>query len=83
MDHEGRSDEVEPEEEHVQATDAKELTVEEQVADVQEQAPEGAQARDDLPGLGPNTSADVGGAGGGTTSDPGRQNPITPGEGRL
>ncbi len=79
-----RDEQAEPEERHVQETDARELADEERLGDLQEQPPEPAgQRRDDLPGLGPNTSADVGGAGGGTTSDPGRQDPVTPGEGRL
>ena len=84
MERPDRTDDVEPDEQHVQETSAEELAVEDTVADVQDDAPEPAgQTRRDLPGLGPNTSADLGGAGGGTTADPGRQNPIIPGEGKL
>ena len=79
-----RREDLEPEEQHVQETSAPELAEEDQLADVQDDAPAPAgETRRDLTGLGPNTGADLGGAGGGTTGDPGRQDPIVPGEGKL
>ena len=74
----------EPEEQHVQETSADELAEEETLSDVLDDEPApAAETRRDLPGLGPNTGADLGGAGGGSTADPGRQDPIVPGEGRI
>ncbi len=78
-----RSDDVQPDEQHVQETPPEELATEDALADLQAEPGDSTQPRTDLPGLGENTAADLGGAGGGTTADPGRQNPIIPGEGRL
>lgn len=60
----------EPEEEHVQSTNAKELATEDAV--------EGALERDT--GFSPVDAHEESGS---ATADPGRQNPIIPGEGKI
>ena len=70
------------EDQHVRETDRAELADEEALARLQAQGPDAdpdAAATADRP----NTSSDLGSGGGSTTADPGRQNPIIPGEGRL
>ena len=69
------------EEEHIHEASPEELAEEERLGSLQSEAPD--QADRTQPGVGPNTAADVGSGGGGTTADPGRQDPLTPGKGRL
>lgn len=69
------------EDQHVRETNRAELAEEEALARLQAQGPDADS--DAATADRPNTSFDLGSGGGSTTADPGRQNPIIPGEGRL
>ena len=77
-----QSDDLHPEEEHEQETSAAELAEEDAVAGVMS----GSSDEDDVEAgsdARPEGSADLGAGAGSTTSDPGRVNPIIPGEGKI
>ena len=76
-EHQHREQEA-TEDQHVRKTSRAELAEEEALAKLQAQGPDA-----DPTAHRPDTSADLGGGGGSTTADPGRRNPIIPGEGKL
>ena len=70
------------EEAHVREAGRAELADEEVFGALQSEPPDPDAEPRDTPAR-PNTSADLGSGGGTTTADPGRQDPIIPGEGKL
>ncbi len=73
------------EDQHVRKASRTELADEDAFAQLQGQgpAPDPASGVDPATAGEPNTSADLGSGGGSTTVDPGRKDPIVPGEGKL
>lgn len=83
MDEHQHSEREATEEQHIRETSRAELTEEEAHARLQSEAPDPAAGVNEATASEPNTSADLGSGGGSTTSDPGREHPINPGEGKL
>jgi hypothetical protein len=79
---EDRLDDLHPEEEHEATTPAAELATEDQVEDLMSETPDDA-TEVDASEVRPEGSRDLGAGAGATTSDPGRVNPIIPGEGKI
>lgn len=79
---EERLDDLHPEEDHEATTSAAELRAEDVVEETMSEGPDDA-AEVDASEVRPEGSRDLGAGAGATTSDPGRQNPIIPGEGKI